>query len=143
MFKPANRKAIVRARQLRRDAPFPERNLWWKLRELKQLGFHFRRQAPFRSYILDFVEHNERLVIELDGGQHTVQKQRVRDARRDQMLASQGYRTLRFWNDEVIENIDSVMGVILRELQKRQDRPPPARLRANALRRTTSPQRER
>jgi very-short-patch-repair endonuclease len=59
---------IGRARNLRTHATDAERKLWYKLRELKALGYHFRRQVPFRSYILDFVEHSAKFVIELDGG---------------------------------------------------------------------------
>jgi hypothetical protein len=71
---------IGRARNLRTHTTDAERKLWYKLRELKALGYHFRRQVPFRSYILDFVEHSAKLVIELDGGQHGEDAHRSRDA---------------------------------------------------------------
>jgi crossover junction endodeoxyribonuclease RuvC len=106
--------------------------MWWKLRDLKQLGYHFRRQAPFRAYTLDFVEHDAKLVVELDGGQHGEDEHRVHDERRDRLLESQGYRTLRFWNTDVIENIEGVFEAIIRELEHR---PPP-----DPLRGSTSPQ---
>ena len=138
MFKRAQPKDISRARELRCNATAAERLLWWKLRELKKLGFHIRRQAPFRSYTLDFVEHNARLVIELDGGQHNANQGRAHDERRDRFLKSQGYRTLRFWNNEVFDDLDAVVATILAELDKRQHRPPPEALGAS-----TSPQRGR
>lgn len=114
--------SIARARRLRRDATGVERKLWWKLRELKQLGYHFRRQAPFRNYILDFVEHNHRLAIELNGGQHGFAENAHRDIVRDRTLECEGYRVLRFSNHAVTENIDAVVEGIVRVLQ---ERPPP------------------
>jgi very-short-patch-repair endonuclease len=133
MFKRAGPNEIVRARQLRRDATEVEKRLWRKLRDLSRRGYHFRRQSPFHAYTLDFVEHDARLVIELDGGQHGEAAHQSRDAHRDAMLASQGYRTLRFWNLEVVENIYSVFETIIRGLEAR--RPPP-----DPLRGSTSPQ---
>jgi len=105
------------------------------LRELNKQGFHFRRQAPFHYYTLDFVEHGARLVIELDGGQHGSPKNAARDGARDRFLASQGYLTLRYWNSDIVENLDGVMEAIIRELKQR---PPPGTLRV-----PTSPQRGR
>ena len=100
-----------------RNAPTGvERKLWWKLRELNAQGYHFRRQVPFRSYILDFAEHSHRLVIELDGSQHGLVKHRAHDAVRDRVLSDEGYRVLRFWNDEIIDNIEGVVEGILRAL---------------------------
>ncbi|MGC9954145.1 MAG: DUF559 domain-containing protein [Rhizomicrobium sp.] len=139
MFKRAGQDKIAQARLLRRDATDVEKRLWWKLREMNERGFHFRRQAPFKNYILDFVEHGAHLVIELDGGQHDEPAQRAHDLRRDRFLARQGYRTLRFRNLEVLDNIDGVMEQILQQLRETEQRPPPARLR-KALRRATSPQ---
>ncbi|MBU6297226.1 MAG: endonuclease domain-containing protein [Alphaproteobacteria bacterium] len=138
MFKRADREKITQARRLRRDATDVERRLWWKLRELNEQGFHFRRQAPFRAYILDFAEHHERLVVELDGGQHDEPVRHAHDLRRDQFLASQGYRTLRFRNLEVLDNIDGVMDRILQNLGEIGHRPPPGSLCS-----PTSPQRGR
>ncbi|MGZ6007351.1 MAG: endonuclease domain-containing protein [Rhizomicrobium sp.] len=138
MFKRAAPDMIARARALRRNATDAEKRLWWKLRELNALGFRFRRQAPFHVYVLDFAEHDARLVIELDGSQHAEAVHHARDERRDEFLASQGYRTLRFWNREIDENIDSVVERIVAMLPALEHRPPPARLR-----RTTSPQKGR
>jgi very-short-patch-repair endonuclease len=102
------------ARDLREKATGAEMKLWWKLRALKPLGFRFRRQVPFRNYILDFAEHRSKLVIELDGSQHGLKENRLYDERRDTLLRSEGYRVLRFWNGEIEENIDGVVDAIIR-----------------------------
>ena len=115
---------IERARLLRSRATDVERKLWYRLRGLKAVGFHFRRQAPFRSYILDFVEHSRRVVIELDGGQHGDAAHKLRDKVRDQTLAGEGYRVLRFLNLEVLENIDGTVEYIVSVLNSRQHPPP-------------------
>jgi len=112
---------IQRARRLRREATEVEKKLWDRLRELKRLGYHFRRQVPFRGYYLDFVEHSVRLAIELDGGQHGLPDDEQRDAIGDAVLKIEGYMVLRFWNSEVVENVDGVVEGIIRMLI---DRPP-------------------
>jgi very-short-patch-repair endonuclease len=112
-----------RARELRRAATPAEKILWRKLRELKPLGLHFRRQVPFRAYILDFVEHTRKLVIEVDGDTHAATDSRVRDKVRDQILKSEGYCVLRLWNFEVRENVDGIVEKILSEFSGR----PPVR----------------
>jgi len=122
-----------RARQLRREMPKAEGLLWWKLRELNRHGFHFRRQAPIRSYFADFAEHSARIAIELDGSQHGAIEHYERDIVRDRVLSQEGYLVLRFWNDEVLRDLDRVVETILREAERR--RPPP-----DALRASTSPQ---
>lgn len=115
--------AIERARRLRREATDAERKLWWRLRALRALGYHFRRQAPFRSCILDFVEHDRRMVIELDGDQHGLPDNAKRDAVRDRVLESQGYLVLRLANRDVLDDIESVTDHIIRILEQR----PPTR----------------
>jgi very-short-patch-repair endonuclease len=113
--------SIDRARRLRRESTWFELKLWWKLKELRQLGYHFRRQAPFRSYILDFVEHNHRVVIELDGEQHGLPENSKLDVVRDRDLIGEGYIVMRFWNNEITENLDGVVEGVLGVLR---DRPP-------------------
>ena len=90
-----------------------ELRLWWALRALNRRGYHFRRQAPFDSYILDFVEHGHKLVVEVDGGQHAYPENRVRDERRDEALRRRGYKVLRVWNDDVRTNIAGVIDMVL------------------------------
>jgi very-short-patch-repair endonuclease len=97
------------ARTLRAEMTPHERMLWAKLRELnRMLGMHFRRQAPIGPFIADFAELGRRVVIEVDGGGHGG----PRDVAREDWLASQGFRVLRFWNPEVSGNIEGVMQVI-------------------------------
>ena len=93
------------ARALRRNATPAERVLWTQLRLLKERGFHFRRQAPIGRYIADFAEFKTRLVVEVDGSQHI---DSAHDAARDACLAAQGFRVLRFWNGDVLENLSGV-----------------------------------
>jgi very-short-patch-repair endonuclease len=101
---------------LRRAPTDAERKLWRLLRSLKPLGMHFRRQAPIGIYIADFAWHAGKLAIELDGSQHA-EVRRGYDARRTAWLQSQGYRVLRFWNNDVLKSPDSVGEAILAAAQ--------------------------
>jgi len=82
-----------------------EKLLWAKLRRRQQDGFRFRRQQPLGSYIVDFYCSEAKLVVEIDGGQHRPET----DAERTDWLESRGYRVTRFWNNEVLGNIDGVL----------------------------------
>lgn len=93
----------------------PEYRLWHALKH-QQLGIKFRRQAPKGAYILDFYCPQLRLVIEVDGESHAGS---ARDRIRDAWLDSQGYRVLRFWNHEVMQNLEGVLAQINRELNGR------------------------
>jgi very-short-patch-repair endonuclease len=84
------------ARRLRRDVTHAERELWKQIRRLE--GFHFRRQAPIGPYIVDFVCHSRRLIVEVDGGIHTLDAVAARDAEREAWLVGRGYRVLRLAN---------------------------------------------
>ncbi len=117
-------KRVPRARQLRRDMTGPEKRLWWLLRELAAKGTHFRRQATIGPYFADFACHRNRLVIEVDGGHHGKGAQSKRDVRRDAHLKSNGYRVLRFWNNDVRENIEGVLSVILDAIENAHTPPP-------------------
>lgn len=77
-------------------------------------GTHFRRQHAIGPYIVDFCAVKPKLIIEVDGSQHLEQEEYDRE--RTEYMESKGYRVLRFWNNEVMEEIDTVMGVILAEL---------------------------
>jgi very-short-patch-repair endonuclease len=101
-----------RARSLRKNATMAERILWASLRQLKPAGLHFRRQAPFRHYILDFACHSAKLVVEVDGSQHADPEDMHHDAIRTAFLNSQGYRVLRFWNVDVITNSRGISDAI-------------------------------
>jgi len=89
---------------LRRNSTDAERKLWNVLRNRQLNGFKFRKQVEIDAYIVDFLCPALRLVIEVDGGQHTPE----RDARRTAFLESQGFRVIRFWNNDVLENLDGV-----------------------------------
>jgi very-short-patch-repair endonuclease len=104
----------TRARQLRASQTEVERLLWLRLRDRRLNGAKFRRQVPFGPYIVDFVCMEAKLVIELDGGQHG--EQSTYDGARTDFLKSQGYRVLRFWNNELLENEQGVLTTILNEL---------------------------
>ncbi len=84
--------------------------LWSKLRARQIEECKFRRQAPIGKYIVDFVCHEKRLIIEVDGGQHAESIEA--DQIRDQWLGEQGYKVLRFWNNEILTNIEGVLEVI-------------------------------
>jgi very-short-patch-repair endonuclease len=119
-----SKKSIIRAQELRSRATDCERILWSKLRELKIMGYRFRRQSPFRNYTLDFVEHGAKLVVELDGGQHGLPEQVRKDTVRDRILEAEGYAVLRISNLEIRENLYGAFEAITRELQKRHPHPP-------------------
>jgi len=108
-----------RARRLRRDVTDAERVLWQRLRAIKPNGSHFRRQATIGPYFADFACHEKRLVIELDGGQHNTSQGVEADEKRTAFLQSRGYRVLRFWNNDVLGNIDGVMKAISEALEDR------------------------
>ena len=105
-------KIRARARTLRQDMTKSERIIWYAVRGHRLNGAGFRRQTPIGPYIVDFVSHTAKLVIEIDGGQHFEDQQEARDARRDAYLASKGYRVLRFNNLDVTSNRDGVVSAI-------------------------------
>ena len=105
----------IRAHHLRNESTDAERHLWYFLRR-RQLGGHkFRRQNPLAGYIADFVCVLARLVVELDGGQHL--DARAYDERRTEALQREGYRVLRFWNDDVLLRTEDVVAEIFRVLE--------------------------
>ena len=123
-------KTLTKAQRLRREMTDAERNLWSVLRNRQLSGAKFRRQQPIGPFIADFVCQELRLVIEADGGQHA---DNIRDKRRTAFLEGKGYRVLRFWNNEILGNLDGVAQVIAAALSA----PPPAR----ASRESPSPSR--
>ena len=109
-----------RARSLRKNMTNVERLLWQRLRDRQLGGYKFRRQHPIGPFFVDFVCLEKELVIEVDGGQHA--KNVEADVKRSDYLKERGYRVLRFWNNEVLEESESVLSVILSSLLK--DDPP-------------------
>jgi very-short-patch-repair endonuclease len=112
--------AIKRARRLRRDMTDAEKVLWRMLREHFP-DFHFRRQVPIRHYIADFASHRARLIIEVDGGQHATDI----DAPRSAVMQEEGYRVIRFWNNEVLGNAEGVYFAIAAALHEHHPTPTP------------------
>ena len=106
------RRTRGQARQLRHAPTDAERKMWYLLRSLKPLGMHFRRQAPIGIFVADFAWHGGKLVVELDGSQHADARAGY-DAKRTKWLKSQGYRVLRFWNNDVLRSPRSVCEAIL------------------------------
>ena len=102
------------ARVLRKNLTPAEQTLWQRLRYRQIAGFKFRRQHPIGPYICDFVCLEKMLVVEVDGGQHA--SAIVYDQSRSRYLKSQGFEVMRFWNNEVLLQTDSVLGVIYRYL---------------------------
>jgi very-short-patch-repair endonuclease len=103
-----------RARRLRRDSTDAERKLWYRLRGRSIPGFKFVRQEPIGPYVADFICRERRLIVEVDGRQHAGSQ---RDLMRDRWLAEHGYRLLRFWNNDVMANIDGVLETIAEALK--------------------------
>jgi len=112
-----------------------EKRLWWHLDRVPVPGTHFRRQAPVGPYVVDFVCHTAKLVIEVDGAQHGFDQNAAADLTRTRWLEAQGYRVLRFWNGEVLHQIDVVLDTIHAALYSpsfggRAGTPTPVALRA-------------
>ena len=116
------RKTTERAQGLRREPTDAERTLWYGLR-YGQLGWRFRRQFPIPPYIVDFACLEAQLAIECDGGQHAEPGEHDR---RDAALRRQGWRVLRFWNNDILQNRLGVLQRILEALGGAGSRPSPA-----------------
>lgn len=101
------------AKRMRRTPTDAETAMWRLLRHRQLAHLKFRRQVPFQNYILDFVCFEERLVIEIDGSQHASSD---RDQARDAALTAEGFRTTRYWNNDVLQNPSSVLEDILAKL---------------------------
>ncbi len=113
------------AKALRQNQTRYERKLWKQLAPLKKDGFHFRRQSPIGNYIVDFVCHSANLIIELDGGHHGSTEQRIADIERQDWLESQGYQVLRFPDQDVHEDVESVARYIQAVLTGLTEHTPP------------------
>jgi very-short-patch-repair endonuclease len=88
-----------------------------KFAELKKIGFHFRRQVPIKSFIVDFACFHPRVIVEVDGSQHSRPRRELADARRDAVLVADGFRIVRVWNNDIDENLNGVFDQILHELR--------------------------
>jgi len=96
-----------------------EIRLWAKLRELRSLGYHFRRQSPLLRYIVDFECRRTRLVVEVDGHQHGFELSQRRDSIRDRMLEGAGYQVMRFSNNQVDREMEGVLETVLIALRSK------------------------
>ena len=116
---------LPHARELRKNATDCERHLWLHLRGHRLADFKFRRQQPLGPYIVDFVCFETRCIVEADGGQHSEQAEY--DNRRDDWLRSQGFTVLRFWNNDILNNIEGILEVIWKACQsgRASSTPPP------------------
>jgi very-short-patch-repair endonuclease len=110
----------LHSRELRKNPTDAERLLWRYLRNRQVRGVRFNFQVPIGPFICDFVARTPKLIIEIDGGQHSLRT--LEDARRTFFLEERGYRVIRFWNNDVLENVEGVLSVIEEALT---DRPSP------------------
>jgi len=107
-----------KAKQLRRNSTDAERKLWAHIRNRRLQGWKFRRQLPVGQYIVDFACPELRLIIEIDGGQHA--EQVIYDLSRTKILQSKGYQVVRYWNNEVLGNIEGVLEALTLTLSQRE-----------------------
>ncbi|MCF8709331.1 endonuclease domain-containing protein [Rhizorhapis sp. SPR117] len=105
-------KPTARAREMRNDPTEAEKQLWYQLSARKVAGTRFNRQVPIGPFICDFVARSIKLVIEVDGGQHDWKAEG--DLKRTKFLEAQGYKVIRFWNNDVIERVEGVVQEIER-----------------------------
>jgi len=110
------------SKELRREMTDAEQKLWRRLRG-EQLGAKFRRQHPYLDFILDFVSLENKLVVEVDGGQHADEV--ANDAQRTRALEQAGFTVLRFWNNEVLDEMDAVVMRIYQEITPSPPQPSP------------------
>jgi very-short-patch-repair endonuclease len=108
------------ARELRANLTDAERKLWFALRDRRFADFKFRRQVPLGPFIADFVCFDARVVVEVDGGQHA---ESTKDARRDQWFAREGFLVSRYWNNDVLRNLEGVLTSLLETLLARTPHP--------------------
>jgi very-short-patch-repair endonuclease len=101
---------VILSRNLRKRQTDAENLIWRHLRRNRVEGLSFRRQHPIGRYIVDFVCLEKRLILEIDGGQHAIEKDK--DEQRTNWLMAEGYRILRFWNSDVLTNLEGVLETI-------------------------------
>ena len=121
---PIERFRRATARRLRAKATETEILLWKRLRTIETEGTHFRRQVPIGPYVADFACMAAHLVIELDGSQHNTDAIRLRDQIRTRWLESEGFRVIRFWNNDLTQNMDGVLETVYAALYGSRDAEP-------------------
>ena len=108
------KKNLDKARDLRKNMTPQERKMWNILRNHQFYGFEIRRQYPISDYIVDFICRSKKIIIEIDGGQHNEDDNKNYDLERTKFLESLGYKVIRFWNNDIDNNIEGVY----KEMQK-------------------------
>jgi very-short-patch-repair endonuclease len=111
--RPIPKHRLRHAKAMRHIPTGAEKKLWRLLRSRQLESYKFRRQVPMGTFIADFVCHEKKIIVEVDGGQHAGN---ARDAARDQWFADAGYRVLRYWNNDVLKNPNGVLEAIVFEL---------------------------
>jgi len=107
----------TKARELRKNLTDAEQRLWQGLKRRQIEGVKFRRQQPIGDFIVDFVSFERRLIVEVDGGQHA--EQLAYDEKRTRWLEAQGYKVLRFWDNDVLANTEAVMQAVFDAVEQR------------------------
>jgi very-short-patch-repair endonuclease len=115
-----NPKSLERARTLRKDDTEAERRLWEAIRNRRLGNFKFVRQLSIGPYIADFACRDQKLIVEVDGATHGTETEVSHDERRSAYLRGQGYRILRFWNDDIFKGLTDVCDAILLALAERK-----------------------
>lgn len=119
MPRTSNPKTRRRAKELRRNLTPFEKKLWANLRAHRMNNIHFRKQHAIGNYIVDFCAPSQKLIIELDGSQHLDQQEY--DHERTAFLESKGYKVLRFWNNQVTNELDKVLNLIWETLREKEN----------------------
>ena len=114
------RQKLNLAKGLRRKQSDAEQRLWIALRSRQLNGLKFRRQQPVGNYIVDFICLDEKLIIEVDGGHHNDVPAIEKDKQRQTWLESEGFQVIRFWNNDVLENLEGVVFRIMEVLEERR-----------------------
>jgi len=103
------RKSTSFSRNLRQKQTVAESDLWKRLKSKQLEGIKFRRQQPIGPYIVDFVSFERKIVVEVDGGQHNDKERMEKDEKRTRWLEGEGFQVLRFWNNDVLTNIEGIL----------------------------------
>jgi len=119
---PVPAESLLFAKQLRKEQTDAEKLLWEVVRGRRLCGFKFRRQHPVGGYILDFYCHEARFAVELDGGGHNFEEQQLYDEERTRALNGAGIKLLRFWNHDVLNNLDAVAEQIYVHLMREKNK---------------------
>ena len=111
----------ILARNLRKNSTIQERRLWNLLKNRQFHNLKFKRQQPIGDYIVDFICKEAKIIIEIDGGQHNEPENIEYDKTRTEYLNTLGYKVIRFWNNEIYENIEGVVLRLKKEINPHQE----------------------